>query len=136
MRREKPCPLPVHDTCNFARSGSRVLQRIPQRSPARGIIKELPARGPRPGVRNVELYIATEKALDIGRRNWLRDKTGRARWKKQLPQQHYLLCRYYKFKYKLDTNIRRILRSSYQRPFARGTQTFVRDYYFYLPQDL
>lgn len=40
MRREKPSPPPVHDTCNFARSGSRVPREFRARC---GIIKELPA---------------------------------------------------------------------------------------------
>lgn len=39
MRREKPSPPPVHDTCNFARSGSRVPREFRARC---GIIKELP----------------------------------------------------------------------------------------------
>jgi len=104
--------------------------RVLQRSPARGIIKELPAEMPaREDFAQVFvawIYISrpTSKIpyLDIGKRNWLRDNGkwgGRSNYRNNV-----IFAAITSGKYKLDTNVRRILRSSYQRPFARGSANF------------
>jgi len=116
--------------------------RVLQRSPARGIIKELPAEMPaREDFAQVFvawIYISrpTSKIpyLDIGRRNWLRDNAQSEAEEAITAITLSPLRLLQAASTNSIQNICRILRSSYQRPLREGAQTFIRDY-FYLSQD-
>lgn len=69
----------------------------------------------------MDLYIAADIEASASRHqeNWLQDNAKCELSGKSNYRNNVISFAAIKFKYKFDTNIRRILRSCYQQPFAR-----------------